>query len=271
MRKKTIVLIAGVLIAAGGVAAVAVAGVGDKRGRFGDGPGMGAMLAHMGGHGLGFGRGGGLKALDADNDGAITIDEALAKRAPVFDRIDTNSDGVIDAQEIQAEVNLNVEYWRQAMLSRLDKDGDGKISKDEFGDKDRRSRRAERADGDDEDRGRRGRGWHGHRHGWHGHYGGERRFGGWGERGSARSFEKLDLNSDGFVDASEIETGIKPRMTRRVSKMVRRFDQDNDGRVTREEFEKPTRDRFAVRDINKDGRITEEDLPPMMRGRGILR
>ncbi len=60
-------------------------------------------------------------------------------------------------------------------------------------------------------------------------------------------------------------------MTRRVNKMVRRFDQDNDGRVTREEFEKPIRERFAKRDINKDGRITEDDLPPMMRGRGILR
>ena len=269
MKTKTIVLIAGVLIVAGGAAAVA--GVGEKRGRFGQGPSMGAMLAHMGGHGFGFGRVGRLSALDTNNDGVITVDEMLARRAPVFDRIDTNSDGVIDAQEINAEVDLNVQYWAQVMMHRLDKDGDGKISKEEFGDKSRRSRRAERADSDDDGRDRRGRGWHRRHQGWEGHHRGERRHGRWGQRRMAQSFEKFDLNSDGFIDASEIETGIKPRVTRRVNRMISRFDQDNDGRVTREEFEKPTRDRFARRDINKDGRITEEDLPPMMRGRGILR
>jgi len=85
------------------------------------------------------------------------------------------------------------------------------------------------------------------------------------------SFEQFDLNSDGVLEASEIETGIKPQTTRRISRMMKRFDQDNDGRITREEFEKPTKDHFAMRDINKDGKITEDDLPPMMRGRGILR
>lgn len=87
----------------------------------------------------------------------------------------------------------------------------------------------------------------------------------------ASRFEKMDLNANGTLEASEVETAIKPRVTRRVNRMISRFDQDNDGRVTREEFEKPARDRFAMRDINKDGRISEEDLPPMMRGRGILR
>lgn len=270
MKKKTILLIAGVLIAAGGAAAVA--GVGEKRGRFGHGPGMGPMFAHMGGHGFGFGRGGGLKALDADNDGVITIEEALAARTPVFARIDTNGDGAIDAQEIEAEVNLNVQYWTQAMVHRHDRDGNGVLSKEEFGKKDRKDRRADRAEDDkNDDRGERVR--RRHRHGWHGH--GHHRVkwhhGRRGERKMGRSFEKMDLNSNGTLEASEIETAIKPRVTRRVNRMISRYDQDNDGRVTREEFEKPTRDRFAMRDINKDGRISEEDLPPMMRGRGILR
>jgi len=269
MNKKTMVLIAGVLIAAGGAAAVA--GVGEKRGRFGHGPSMGAMFAHMGGPA--FGRGMGLKGLDADGDGAVTIEEALARRAPVFTRIDANGDGVIDSAEIEAETNLNVQYWTQAMMHRLDRDNDGKISKDEFGQKDRKSRRAERAGDDDKDGDRRHRGWHGHRHGWHGHHHsrGERWHGRRGERRMTESFEQFDLNSDGVLEASEIETGIKPQTARRISRMMKRFDQDNDGRITREEFEKPTKDRFAMRDINKDGKITEDDLPPMMRGRGILR
>src|SRR5690606_7307913 len=128
MKKKTMVLIAGVLIAAGGAAAVA--GVGEKRSRFGHGPGMGPMFANMGGPGFGFGRVGRMKVLDADNDGVITIDEALAARTPVFARIDANGDGVVDAQEIEAEVNLNVQYWAQAMMHRLDRDGNGQISKE---------------------------------------------------------------------------------------------------------------------------------------------
>src|SRR5690606_8089797 len=271
MKKKTMILIAGVLIAAGGAAAVA--GVGEKRARFGHGPGTGAMFAHMGGHGFGFGRGGGLKALDADGDGVITIEEALAARSPVFARIDTNGDGVIDAQEIEAEVNLNTQYWTQAMFHRRDRDGDGLISKEEISWKKYRSERqgARAGDGKDDDRGDRARrahrdGCHGHGHHHHGWHHSRWR----GDRMASR-FEKMDLNTNGTLEASEVETAIKPRVTRRVNRMISRFDQDNDGRVTREEFEKPARDRFAMRDINKDGRISEEDLPPMMRGRGILR
>ena len=272
MNKKAMVLITGVLIAAGGAAAVA--GVGEKRGRFGHEPSVSAMFARMGGPG--FGRGMGLKGLDADGDGAVTIEEALVKRAPLFTRIDTNGDGVIDSAEIEAETNLNVQYWTQAMMHRLDRDSDGKITKEEFGLKDRKAARGERADDDDKDRGRRGGWWHRHHHGHamhgpHRHHGGKGWHGRKGEHHLMRSFEKFDLNSDGVLEASEIETGIKPQITRKVSRMMKRFDLDNDGRITREEFEKPTRDRFAMRDINKDGKITEDDLPPMMRGRGILR
>jgi len=263
MRKRTIVLIAGVLIAAGGAAAVA--GISENRGRFGHGPGMGPMFAHMGGHmggghGFGFhGRAGmGLKALDTNNDGVITLEEALAAQSPVFARIDTNGDGVLDTQELEAETNLNVSYWSKVMLNRFDRDGDGKITKEEFTQKNRRPRQAE---GADDDR----RGWHRHRHR------GEGRHGWMRDRRMTRSFDRFDLNSDGVLDATEIGTAVKQRVTRTGNRLVRRFDQDNDGKITREEFEKPARDRFAMRDIDKDGKITEQDLPPMMRGRGILR
>lgn len=253
MKKKTMVLITGALIAAGGAAAMA--SVGERHGRFGHGPGMSHAFAHFGGgHGFSFR---GLQSLDANNDGVITLEEALATRAPVFARLDTNGDGVIDAQEIEAETNLNVSYWAKVMLHRLDKDGDGKITKEEFGSKRYGHRRADRTDGDER------RGKHFRR--------GEWRHGWMAERRMGRSFDRFDFNSDGALDASEIEAAVKKRVTRRGNSLLKRFDLDNDGRVTREEFEKPVRDRFALRDIDKDGKITEEDLPPMMRGRGILR
>ncbi|MGE8941239.1 EF-hand domain-containing protein [Leptospira interrogans] len=274
MKKRTMVIMAGVLVLAGGAAAIAA--VGEKRGRFGHGPhgmgphGMGMSSGMMGEIGFG-GRGGmgrWLQSLDADSDGAVTIDEMLAKRAPFFNRLDTNGDGVIDAKEIEAEIGQNVAYFTTVMFKRLDKDGDGKITKQEYSA--RGAAKLEKA-GDDDDKGsdqraerRRGehhakRGERGERRGWH------------HERRAERMFERLDLNSDGALDAGEVEVGVKQRVTRQISRALRRFDQDGDGQITRAEFEKPARDRFASRDVNDDGKITEEDLPPFMRGRGILR
>ena len=266
MKKRTMVIIAGVMVVAGGAAAIAA--VGDKRGRHGNhGPhGMGFMMGEMGGFG---GRGGAqwLKRLDANNDGTVTIEEALQVRAPAFARLDTNNDGVIDAQELEAENKLNVDYYAKVMLKRFDKDGDGKISREEFAKAGghRMAKRGERggekseerAEGKDEMRGpgREGRGPR-----WHRHH----------ERRAERVFERFDLNDDGVLEAAEIEAAVKHRVSRRINAMVRRLDQDGDGKITRAEFERPARERFAARDINGDGVITEDDLPPFMRGR-VLR
>ena len=269
MKKRTMVIMAGVLVLAGGAAAIAA--VGEKRGRFGHGPHMGMSGGMMGEIGVG-GRGGmmgrGLKNLDADGDGAVTLDEMLAKRTPFFNRIDTNGDGVIDAAEIEVEIGQNVSYFTTVMFKRLDKDGDGKISKQEYTGRDM----AKISAVDDDEKGpdhraerKRGgphakhEGRRGERHGWH------------RGRKAAHMFDGLDLNSDGALDASEVEIGVKQRVTRQISKAMRRFDKDGDGKITRAEFEQPSRDRFASRDVNGDGKITEEDLPPFMRGRGILR
>jgi Ca2+-binding EF-hand superfamily protein len=41
--------------------------------------------------------------------------------------------------------------------------------------------------------------------------------------------------------------------------------------VSKDEFNRFAKDRFANLDLDGDGKITEADLPPMMRGRGILK
>lgn len=91
-------------------------------------------------------------------------------------------------------------------------------------------------------------------------------------------FARLDKNSDGIVDAAEVEAEIG-RMTesrgpireRMMQRFGARFDADRDGKITRQEvIERAKRD-FARMDLDGDGRITDADLPPMMRGRGVLK
>jgi Ca2+-binding EF-hand superfamily protein len=53
--------------------------------------------------------------------------------------------------------------------------------------------------------------------------------------------------------------------------MLGRFDENHDGKVTKDEFLNGIKRRFAALDLDNDGKITEADLPPMMRGRDILK
>lgn len=79
-----------------------------------------------------------LKGFDADGDGRITREE-FKGRPQVFDRIDTDKDGVISAEELarvpdspaasNPEMNQAIPARR---LKAMDKDGDGKVSREEF-------------------------------------------------------------------------------------------------------------------------------------------
>jgi Ca2+-binding EF-hand superfamily protein len=131
-----------------------------------------------------------------------------------------------------------------------------------------------------------------------GHFGffGEEGHGRWGfGRGSltkdefdgrARErFARIDRNSDGVLDSAEIEASLNERMGRRgpkggpgAGKMGERmgqhflamFDDNRDGKASKDEFLGGVRKRFAELDLDNDGRITDADLPPMMRGRNLL-
>lgn len=278
MAKRKALLIAGIVAVAGTVAiAAAVAQGHGRHGRFG--PGMGLED----GMGMGFDMGGGrhmgrfIKTLDANGDGAVTLDEVLAKRQPHFDRIDTNKDGVIDQAEVAASAKERVDYWVKRIVRRLDADGDGKITRAEV--EARAKKRFSWADHNDDGvvdandlppgmRGHHGRGMHGRGEGGEGRgpFTFERLVGRIDER-----FKQADRNGDGVIDNAEIEAATAESLDYWVKRFLKRFDVDKDGRVTKDEFDRPARERFAEADLDGDGRITEKDLPPFMRGRGILK
>ena len=134
--------------------------------------------------------------------------------------------------------------------------------------------------------------------GWHGRSGGDDQGSGmgWGgprapltdEELDARvreRFARIDRNSDGIIDKAEVEAmmsdgrrGGEGRGMRggdgsggeRSGRILQRFDENRDGKVTKEEFVNGIKRRFAEMDLDSDGKITEADLPPILRGTGVL-
>src|SRR5262249_39551815 len=77
-------------------------------------------------------------------------------------------------------------------------------------------------------------------------------------------FARLDSNSDGVSDASEVEAAINARMEERGGggeRLGRRFlgraDANGDGKVTRQEALDQAKRNFERLDLDGDGRITD--------------
>jgi Ca2+-binding EF-hand superfamily protein len=287
---KKVLLIAGVLLAAGSIAALSAPHLrgghtrhGPGAAMFGEGGGglFGPSPAHFGDR---------LKEMDANKDGVITLDEFLARREPTFAHLDKNKDGIVDRTEFEAAAKDSADYWVTRFIRRFDADRDGRISKEEFA-KARRERFAMRdLDGDGrigledmapgprerlrrwrEDRGKDAQ---------ESKDGKEAGMETKERRGfsldrllgrSDRQFGRLDKNGDGFIDAKDLEPLAAERVAYASKRFFRRFDADNDGKVTKDEFNRFAKERFANLDMDGDGRITDADLPPMMRGRGLLK
>lgn len=280
MKRKGLALSAALLVTVGVASAVAAGG-----GHFGKGHGHGGWHEgrhgghgmHHGGKGHGrMGRIGMLKQLDADKDGTVTLDEFLKPRSGRFAELDKNGDGSLDAAELSARMQQKADQRQRIMMARLDADGDGKVTADEF----------EQASH------HRGRGMHRWRHG---HNGGHHRMHGGmnqqdgsaaeskaaddnatgkpegdkAERGRgkraerlAKRFERLDANGDGVITAADLEARAGERLSWFQKKKLHVLDKDGDGKVSAEEFAARSKQRFSDIDLDNDGKITVADLPP---------
>ncbi|HID67440.1 MAG TPA: calcium-binding protein [Roseibacterium sp.] len=123
--------------------------------------------------------------LDADGNGAVTLEEMQAARGARFARTDADGDGALSRDEMLAQALGRVETRVDRMLELGDTDGDGQLTMAEM------------------EAAREG--------------GGQGRF---GSRGPdpARMFERLDADGDGSVTEAEFDQGVasfRERMGRR--------------------------------------------------------
>jgi Ca2+-binding EF-hand superfamily protein len=287
MSKKKVLIAAAVLIAGG--AAIAVSAPGQRlQDRMMD------RWSHGGGHGLGMG-------LMGFGRGEITRTEFDEKVRERFARFDANSDGIIDAAEIEAAIakRKGDRHHRGFRERRADRDGADKgearrgrsVSKSAYLDEVRR--RFAMLDLDSDGRitdadlpprmrdrgvlsrlsGEEGRGMRGHRHGR------MLRFlrgasvdkdGGITQdevvRVAGERFDRMDRNKDGTLDRADRNARVKEATDYRVKRVLHRFGAVNDGKITRDQAFKVASDAFARLDRNNDGTISRNERPRGWRG-----
>lgn len=180
----------------------------------------------------------GLQRFDADRDQAVSVDEFLKRRVEAFTKRDRNGDGVLDAAELgQAPLGFRQQRQGQRMerlLVRVDGNGDGKVTRAEFdGDRPEQARRGSRSQRIVERR--------------------------------QLLFSFYDRNGDGLIEKAEYEAGRAEELEFAKRKRLHALDRNGDGKVTLEEYTADARFRFLRLDLDRDGRITAADLPPVER------
>ncbi len=294
-RRKKIMLAAGILLAAGTVAAISAGGPDGWRQRHGgDGSGMGYGMGGRHGFGpQGFGPMGGDDMggrRGMFGRGNLTKDEFETRARERFARIDKNGDGVLDLAEIEAALAAGAEGRRGFMGRERGGDPSRRIAS-MLGGKDGKTTRQQALDTaarlfDEMDLDRdgritdadlppmmRGRG---------GLAGREGQGMGRGPLGdlareaagadgtiskdaflaaAGRRFDRFDRNRDGTIDSADFAALRKETVDYQVKRFLHRFGATGSDKVTREQFMARSAERFARLDANGDGVVTSDERP----------
>jgi Ca2+-binding EF-hand superfamily protein len=234
---------------------------------------------NMGGKGGPFGKGGRrgaqrfMERFDANNDGVVfqaEIDEISAK---MFAEADTDNNGSISLDEARAQFATRSKDMQVRAFQRLDADGDGTVTADEFNAlTDRLFARLDRDDNGvlEKQRGKRGEGrGHGRRMGWKSQTDSADDAGdndqGRPMRGEGRRWQGGDDDRQGpryGMRGGKKQMGpMGPHGRPNPMRMLfDTFDTDNDGKITRAEFDEVRGQLFASADANGSGSFTLEDF-----------
>ncbi|AJE48064.1 EF-hand domain-containing protein [Celeribacter indicus] len=99
-------------------------------------PWQGGMMSRMGGGMMPFGAGADFAEIDADGDGQVSESELTAFRDARFAEIDTDGNGTADAEELfayhEAQRAARMRAMTEKMVAARDTDGDGALSVEEL-------------------------------------------------------------------------------------------------------------------------------------------
>ena len=78
----------------------------------------------------------------------------------------------------------------------------------------------------------------------------------------AAKFSKRDQNSDGYIDAADMpkRAANRPRASEAFTAMLKQFDSDGDGKVTKEEFIEGAMPLFDKADSDHNGILDAKEL-----------
>jgi hypothetical protein len=90
-----------------------------------------------------------------------------------------------------------------------------------------------------------------------------------GGRSDDRRFKRLDRDGDGAITPQEFEQAALERIPATSKRFFERFDINGDGKVTRQEFNQASDERFAA--IEDDDTAADSGRQPRVRGRDRMR